>query len=206
MSNQAAEHELRTALRSINNMKQAAAQAHDHQRHKFLGSLSDDFYVERNTRSMSDLSRSDEVPKVSPKRPDSLQIKKSSSQGEIELPNIQKKPSPVDLSPTKSASLLSRKDADPTIPMRQFSNGKIKTLASKLTPPIDVSSCPNSPLNPRIRKSDKLDINIPPAGASGRVRTSSFTSSPEEKVRTSSFSSSQHFRFASQPAKVARAG
>ena len=46
VSNQAAEHELRVALRSINNMKHAAAQAHDHQRYKFLGSLSDDIFGE----------------------------------------------------------------------------------------------------------------------------------------------------------------
>ena len=92
VSNQAAEHELRVALRSINNMKHAAAQAHDQQRYKFLGSLSDDIFAEnvepefpakrlqqrRNSKSMSVLS-ADEVHKITPKRPDSLQITKSSS-------------------------------------------------------------------------------------------------------------------------------
>ena len=62
---------------------------------------------------------------------------------------------------------------------------------------MDVSSCPNSPLNPRNRKSDKL--NIPPVGVSGRVRTSSFTSSPEERVRVSSFSSSSQSTSGSLP-------
>ena len=204
VSNHAAEHELRVALRSINNMKQAAAQAHDHQRHKFLGSLSDDIFTEniapefplkrllqrRNSRSMSDITGAEEVPKTSPRRPDSLQIKKSSSQGEIELPNIQKKLSPVDLSPMKSPSLLSPRDADPLTPVKQLSNGKLRTRTSQLALPIDASLCPNSPLNPRNRRSDKLDINVPPAGVSGRARTSSFTSSPEERIRASSFSSS----------------
>ena len=88
MSNQAAEHELRVALRSINNMKHAAAQAHDQQRYKFLGSLSDDIFAEN----------------VEPEFPAKRlqQRRKSSSHGEIELPNIQKKSSPVNLSPTKS--------------------------------------------------------------------------------------------------------
>ena len=139
---------------------------------------------------MSDLTGVENVPETSPRRSDSLQIKKSSSQGEIELPNIQKKPSPVDLSPTKSTSLLSPRDADPSTPRRQLSNGKGRTLTSQLALPIDASSCPNSPLNPRNRKSDKLDINAPPGWVSGRLRTSSFTSSPEERVRASSFSSS----------------
>ena len=127
-------------------MKHTAAQAHDQQRYKFLGSLSDDIFAEN----------------VEPEFPAKRlqQRRKSSSHGEIELPNIQKKSSPVNLSPTKSPSLLSPRDADPPTARRQLSNGKIKRLTSHLAPTMDVSSCPNSSLNPRNRKSDKLDINI----------------------------------------------
>ena len=156
---------------------------------------------------MSDLS-ADEVPKITPKRPDTLQIKKSSSQGEIELPNIQKKSSPVN-SESKEILLhvVTKRRRSPKLQGDNCQMAELKRLRRSLTPPMDVSSCPNSPLNPRNRKSDKLEIIVPPVGVSGRVRTSSFTSSPEERVRTFKFHQfqSQHFRFASKPAKIARA-
>ena len=196
VSNQAAEHELRTALRSINNMKQAAAQAHAQQVHQFLESISDDVFTgnvtsevmrrkllqRRNSRSMDDITLLDDGPRKPCKRPDILPIQKSSSQ---ELPIIQRKSSEAS-TPTKS----SPRDAEPFPPRRQLSNGKIKRM-SHLTPPAgDASSCPNSPLISRKKKAEKLDINIVPT-TSGRVRCSSFTRSisSEGRVRTSSFTS-----------------
>ena len=200
VSNQAAEHELRTALRNINNMKQAAAQEHAQQVQQFLGSISNDVPVEnvapeitrkllqrRNSRSMDDVTLLDNAPRKTIKRPDTLPLRNSSSQADLGLPNIQKK-SPLASTPTKSISSSPR---SPSTPRKQISNGKIKRMAQLASTGSDASSCPNSPLVSRKKKAERLDINFVPVTISGRVRCSSFTSpaSPEDRVCSSSFTS-----------------